>query len=65
MPARSKPYILLVQILDGQSQEKVAKVSTQNAFQRATAAKSDWLVMFQQSCSTITLVDAITTAWEH
>jgi hypothetical protein len=27
--------------------------------------KSDWLVVLQQVCSTITLVDAITTAWEH
>jgi hypothetical protein len=48
--------------------EKVAicgeRQSTQNAFQRATAAKWDWLVMFQ-SCSIITFVDAITTAWEH
>ena len=35
------------------------------AFQRAGSSKSDWLVMLQQVCSTITLVDAITTAWEH
>ena len=42
-----------------------AKVSTQNAFQRAGPSKWDWLVVFQQSCSITTLVDAITTAWEH
>jgi len=29
-------------------------------------SKWDWLVVLQQVCSsTITLVDAITTAWEH
>ena len=42
-----------------------AKVRTENAFQSARPLKWDWLVVFQQSCSIITLVDAITTAWEH
>ena len=70
MPARSKKYILLVQILIRNHRKKWqyvgrAKVSTQNAFQRAGPSKWDWLVVFQQSCSITTLVDAITTAWEH
>ena len=70
MPARSKKYILLVQILIRNHRKKWqyvgrAKVSTQNAFQRAGSPKWDWLVVFQQSCSITTLVDAITTAWEH
>ena len=34
-------------------------------FSELLRSPSDWLVMFQQGCSIITLVDAITTAWEH
>ena len=65
-----KNIYILVQILIRNHRKKWqyvgrAKVSTQNAFQRAGPSKWDWLVVFQQSCSITTLVDAITTAWEH